>query len=161
MIDKFLDCLGRTGCYISSRWIGQHTMGRRFVKATIWKQPFRLVMVNSSIKLCIFQYSFPGYVNKSRAKKLNRLNCRNYTKDPGQLHVEVICWVLHQLRKHFLFANLKKCRFHQDEICFLGYVILSKRINMKAERIEVIKDWPEPKSVRNIQVFLGFANFYQ
>ena len=31
---------------------------------------------------------------------------------------------------------------------------------MKAKRIEVIKDWPDPKSVRNIQVFLGFANFY-
>ena len=31
---------------------------------------------------------------------------------------------------------------------------------MEAERIEVVKDWPEPKSVRDIQVFLGFANFY-
>ena len=32
---------------------------------------------------------------------------------------------------------------------------------MEAERIQVVKDWPELKSVRNIQVFLGFANFYQ
>ena len=32
---------------------------------------------------------------------------------------------------------------------------------MEAERIEVVKDWPKPKSVRDIQVFLGFANFYQ
>ena len=31
---------------------------------------------------------------------------------------------------------------------------------MEAERIEVVKDWPKSKSVRNIQVFLGFANFY-
>ena len=31
---------------------------------------------------------------------------------------------------------------------------------MKAKRIEIVKDWPEPKSVHNIQVFLGFANFY-
>ena len=31
---------------------------------------------------------------------------------------------------------------------------------MEAERIEVVKDWPEPKSVRDIQIFLGFANFY-
>ena len=36
-----------------------------------------------------------------------------------------------------------------------------KRISMEAERIEVVKNWPEPKSVRDIQVFLGFANFYQ
>ena len=31
---------------------------------------------------------------------------------------------------------------------------------MEVERIEVVKKWPEPKSVRDIQVFLGFANFY-
>ena len=31
---------------------------------------------------------------------------------------------------------------------------------MKAKRIEVIKEWPEPKSVQDIQVFLSFANFY-
>ena len=37
---------------------------------------------------------------------------------------------------------------------------MSKGISMEAKRIEVIKDWPKPKSVRNIQVFLGFANFY-
>ena len=32
---------------------------------------------------------------------------------------------------------------------------------MEAKRIELVKDWLEPKSVCNIQVFLGFANFYQ
>ena len=31
---------------------------------------------------------------------------------------------------------------------------------MEAKRIEVVKDWPKPISVYNIQVFLGFANFY-
>ena len=36
----------------------------------------------------------------------------------------------------------------------------SKNISIEAKRIEVVKKWPEPKSVRDIQVFLGFANFY-
>ena len=31
---------------------------------------------------------------------------------------------------------------------------------MKEERIDVVKNWPEPKSLHDIQVFLGFANFY-
>ena len=31
---------------------------------------------------------------------------------------------------------------------------------MEAEKIEVVKDWLELKSVRNIKVFLSFANFY-
>ena len=32
---------------------------------------------------------------------------------------------------------------------------------MKDDRIKAVKQWPEPKSVRNIQVFLGFANFHR
>ena len=84
-----------------------------------------------------------------------------YTKDLGQLHVEAVCWILDQLRKYSLFANLKKYWFYQDEICFLKYVVLSKKISIEAKKIELIKDWPELKSVCNIQVFLGFANFYR
>ena len=32
---------------------------------------------------------------------------------------------------------------------------------MEVEKIKIIKNWPKPKSFRDIQVFLGFANFYQ
>ncbi len=32
---------------------------------------------------------------------------------------------------------------------------------IEEERIETVRDWPEPQSVRDIQVFLGFANFYR
>ena len=40
-------------------------------------------------------------------------------------------------------------------------MILLKEISKEAERIKVVKDWPESKSVRNFQIFLGFANFYK
>ena len=58
---------------------------------------------------------FQGYINKILAKKLDVFiivyldNILIYTKDPGQAHVEAVCWVLENLRKHGLFANLKKC----------------------------------------------------
>ncbi len=32
---------------------------------------------------------------------------------------------------------------------------------MEDERIEAVKNWPDPKSVRDIQAFLRFANFYR
>ena len=32
---------------------------------------------------------------------------------------------------------------------------------MEEERVEAVKTWPEPQSVRDIQVFLSFANFYR
>ena len=69
--------------------------------------------------------------------------------------------MLEQLRKFSLFAKLKKYWFHQEEVWFLGYVVFSKGIRMEDERIEAVKQLPEPQSVRDIQVFLGFANFYR
>ena len=84
-----------------------------------------------------------------------------YTEDSGQGHVEAVKWVLENLRKNGLFANLKKCRFHQDEVRFLGYVVSGQGIRMEEERTEAVKNWPEPKSVRDVQVFMGFANFYR
>ncbi len=45
-------------------------------------------------------------------------------------------------------------RFHKDEVRFLGYVVLALRVRMEDETIEAVKNLPEPKSVRDIQVWL-------
>ena len=58
--------------------------------------------------------SFQGYINKILAEKLNILmivyldNILVYIKNPCQPHIEAVRWVLEQLWKHGLFANLKK-----------------------------------------------------
>lgn len=75
--------------------------------------------------------SFQEYINKILAEKLNIFvivyldNIFIYTKDYKEAYVDAVYWVLDILQKHSLFANLKKCRFHKDEICFLGYVVLA------------------------------------
>ena len=119
--------------------------------------PFRLSNVSAS---------FQGYINKILAEKLyiSVIIYLNdiiiYIKDQDQGYVEVVRWVLELLRKNDLFTNLKKCWFHKNEVRFLEYVISSQGIWMEDERIKVIKNWPEPKLVQDIQVFIGFANFY-
>ena len=44
---------------------------------------------------------------------------------------------------------------------FLGYIISYQGIQIEKKQIKAIRDWPELQSVRDIQIFLGFANFYQ
>ncbi len=44
---------------------------------------------------------------------------------------------------------------------FLSYIVSHQGIRMEEKRIKPVRDWPELQSVRDIQVFLGFANFYQ
>ena len=90
--------------------------------------------------------AFQSYVNKILAEKLDIFvivyldDILIYINNLGQLHVEAVHWVLDQLRKYLLFANLKKCCFHQDEVCFLDYVVLSKDISREAEKIEVVQN---------------------
>ena len=61
----------------------------------------------------------------------------------------------------YFSANLKKCQFHQEEIWFLGYVLFSENIHIEDKKIEAIKEWLEPQSIQDIQVFLRFANIYR
>ena len=82
-----------------------------------------------------------------------------YIEDLGQGHVGAVRWMLDILKKHRLFANLKKCWFHKDKVCFLGYVVLAQETRMEDKQIKAMKNWPKPTSVRDIQVFIGFANF--
>ena len=171
LIGESLDWLGRAKQFTQLDLTNAyHRM--RIREGDEWKTAFRTRYGHFEYQVMPFGLfnapaTFQGYVNKILAEKLDIFvvvyldDILIYTKDPGQPHVEAICWVLDQLRKYSLFANLKKCRFHQDEIRFLGYVILLKGISIEAERIEDVKDWPEPKSVCDIQVFLGFTNFYQ
>lgn len=49
----------------------------------------------------------------------------------------------------------------KDQIQFLSFVILTQGIQIEKERIETIKSWLEPKLVKNIQILLGFINFYR
>ena len=83
-----------------------------------------------------------------------------YTDDNRDGYVAAVRWVLEQLRKFSLFANLKKCQFYQEKVWFFGYVVFSKNICIEDKKIKAVKQWPEPQLVQDIQVFFGFANFY-
>ena len=43
----------------------------------------------------------------------------------------------------------------------MGFVISAQRIRIGEKKIEAIRNWLELQSVRDIQVFLGFTNFYK
>ena len=84
-----------------------------------------------------------------------------YIESKGEEHVQAVQLMLDQLRKHSLYVNLKKCRFYQDEMRFLCYIVSHQGIQIEKKQIKTIRDWLELQLIHNIQVFLGFANFYQ
>ena len=137
-----------------------------------WKTAFRTQYGHFEYQVMLFGLtnapgSFQGYINKILAEKLNIFvivyldDILINTKDPRKVHVKAVRWVLEVLRKYGFYANLKKCRFHQDEVRFLGFVISRDGIRMEEEKINTVKKWPESQSVWDIQIFIGFANFYR
>ena len=83
-----------------------------------------------------------------------------YSEDEAS-HEEHVREVLRRLRQHGLFANPKKCEFHTETTEYLGYVLSPSGLAMSSEKVKAIQDWPEPRKVKDIQSFLGFANFYR
>ena len=73
--------------------------------------------------------TFQGYINKILAEKLDVFvivyldDILIYTEDQSESHIQAVRWVLDQLRKFLLYANLKKCQFYQKEVRFLGYIV--------------------------------------
>ncbi|MBW0471783.1 hypothetical protein O181_011498 [Austropuccinia psidii MF-1] len=69
--------------------------------------------------------------------------------------------VLSRLRANNLFAKPSKCLFHVSSVEYLGYVVSSEGLKMDQENIQQILNWPPPRSLKALQSFLGFANFYR
>jgi hypothetical protein len=76
-------------------------------------------------------------------------------------HFRHVSEVLKQLWKHGLYANGKKCDFHSESADYLSHMIRPNGLQMDPAKVKVIQDWPEPRKVKDIQSFLGFANFYR
>jgi transposase InsO family protein len=76
-------------------------------------------------------------------------------------HRQQVKQVLQKLREHDLFAKPEKCEFEKDQVEYLGFVVSEKGVFMDKGKVKAIEEWEEPKSVHDVQVFLGFANFYR
>uniref|UniRef100_A0A8C6NS12 Gypsy retrotransposon integrase-like protein 1 n=1 Tax=Nothobranchius furzeri TaxID=105023 RepID=A0A8C6NS12_NOTFU len=73
-------------------------------------------------------------------------------------HVRV---VLSRLLNHNLYCKLEKCAFHQESTSFLGFTISSRGLKMDTQKVQAVAQWPLPTTLKQLQSFLGFSNFYR
>ncbi|KAL0148450.1 hypothetical protein M9458_056260 [Cirrhinus mrigala] len=78
-----------------------------------------------------------------------------------QEHILHVRAVLQRLIKHQLYAKAEKCEFHQMSISFLGYIISHEGVSMDEAKVRAVTEWPQPRTLKELQRFLGFANFYR
>jgi len=76
-------------------------------------------------------------------------------------HLDHLTQVMLVLDEQKLFGNLKKCTFFTPEITFLGYIVSIDGVKVDESKIEAIRSWPVPKSIRDVRSFHGLASFYR
>ena len=76
-------------------------------------------------------------------------------------HQRLLCEVMRRLKENRLQANLTKSMFEVEEVEFVGYIVSAKGLAMSERKIAAVQECPVPQTVKNIQEFLGFANFYR
>ena len=63
--------------------------------------------------------------------------------------------------KHDLCFKWSKCNFDMEEIPILGVIVGKGQVKIKQDKIKAVKEWKTPTKVKDVESFLGFANFYQ
>jgi len=62
--------------------------------------------------------------------------------------------------KHNLCFKRSKCDFNMEEISILGVIVEKGQVKIEQEKIKAVKEWKTPTKVKDVESFLGFANFY-
>ena len=76
-------------------------------------------------------------------------------------HLQHIDHVLTLLEKHDIRLRLAKCWFGKSQLEYLGHTVSELGLQPSPNKIKAVSEWPRPKSVQQVQQFLGFCNFYR
>jgi hypothetical protein len=76
-------------------------------------------------------------------------------------HREHVWLILAKLQEAGLYLKLSKCEFEMQRMSFVGFIVMLEGVEIEPDRVPTITEWPELTCHGDIQVFLGFANFYR
>lgn len=98
------------------------------------------------------------FVNRCVFVYLDDILIFSETLEEHRVHVRQ---VLLRLLENRLFVKGEKCDFHVTSVSFLGHIIEKGDLRTDPEKVRAVVEWPTPPDRRQVQRFLGFANFYR
>ena len=70
--------------------------------------------------------------------------------------------VLQRFRELKIKVKQKKCEFEQQEVLFLGHVVMQGKISVDAKKLSILKEWQVPlKTVKQVRQLIGFLSYYR
>nr|OQO30940.1 hypothetical protein B0A51_04167 [Rachicladosporium sp. CCFEE 5018] len=82
-----------------------------------------------------------------------------FTRGPLQQHIRDVQAVFERLSTTSFKTAPEKCEFHKKSVKFLGFMIGTDGIKIDPEKTTSIREWQTPTCVKDIQSFLGLANY--
>lgn len=76
-------------------------------------------------------------------------------------HLKLLDIIYEKLKSAGLTVNLKKCKFCKDKLQYLGYVVDGRGLHTDPSKLEVINNFPIPKTVKDLRSFLGMCSYYR
>ena len=110
--------------------------------------------------------NYQHYMNDVLFEFLNKF-CQAYLDDiliyskTKKEHINHVRLVLAKLRQAGLQVDIHKCEFHVQETTFLGVILSTEGLRMDPKKVQVVMDWPTPTTLKQVQGFIGFCNFYR
>ena len=80
------------------------------------------------------------------------------TADQMLDHIE---FVFSRLKEFNLKIKPKKSHFFQTSVTFLGHILSANGVSPNPEKVAKIKDWPTPKTPKEVHSFVGLASYYR
>ena len=116
--------------------------------------------------LCNAPSTFQAFINDILREYLDDF-CSAYLDDiliysnDTETHIQHVGKVLTKLQQAGLYLDINKCQFHVHEVKYLGLIITTSGLKMDSKKVNTIQQWKVPRCVKDVQAFLGFANFYR
>src|SRR5882724_1615026 len=75
-------------------------------------------------------------------------------------HHTIVVQVLDILCRHWLYLKAEKCTFRQPTVEYLRLILLEGCVEMDPVKVAGVCNWPTPRNVTKVQLFIRFVNFY-
>ena len=144
----------------------------RIKKSNKWKAAF--IMNIGSYELTVMYFSlinspatFQTMMNNLFRDMVNQGNTATFiddiivAMDIEEGHDEIIEEALKRLEENNLFVKPEKCRWKVREVEFLGVVIGPGGVRIQKEKMDGVLSWPTLGSAKDVQKFIGLANYYR
>ena len=76
-------------------------------------------------------------------------------------HLKHVKKILNVLKRENLYVKLSKCEFGKTSLNYLGHIVGGGELKIDPSKVEVIVNWPKPKSTTQVRSFLGATQYWR